>query len=314
MYEMPGFRTPYAMFSGLGAYTQIALPSKFVVGRLYRVTSSAYANLRSAPFVPKEESALNFADNVIEQLSPGTEVEVLDVAASTNTYQGNAYSTKVERGDADGQTRVWVLVRSGSGKIGFIVGDSLSAVPAAGGSSPAQSPAQTSAADQYTGKMYIGTDALNVRASPDSASAAVAKLTKGAAVAVAPSPVGGNPYKAGGKQRNDWRPVMIGSGASAKTGYVAEAFLVKTQPKPAGSAPKPPADPKQTMEAPPSLIVPEESAAPEPTFFEQYRMPILVGGGTLMLVGIGILGYVMWSSRSQTDLAAAPHGRRRHRR
>ena len=176
-----------------------------------------------------------------------------------------------------------------------------------------------------TDTLYVGTDVLNLREKPDSASGSLAKITKGSAVFASPSPVSGQPYTAGGKQRSDWRQVMIGVGASAKTGYVAEAFLVKTQPKPASGAPKPPADPKQTVEAPATTAAPDESASREPTLFEKYRMPILIGGASLMVIGVGIIGYVIWSGRKNRSeepaLASAPGPRmlgawhkRRHRR
>jgi hypothetical protein len=159
-----------------------------------------------------------------------------------------------------------------------------------------------------TDTLYVGTDVLNVREKPDSASSSIAKVTKGSAVFASPSPVSGQPYTAGGKQRNDWRQVMIGFGASAKQGYAAEAFLVSTQPKPASGV-KPPADPAKTVEAPATAIVPDESAAPEPSFFEKYRMSILVGGGLLMVAGIGTIAYAMFSSKKDSAaMEPAPAG------
>ncbi len=326
MYEMPGFRTPYAMFSGLGVFRETGFPAGFTAGNIYKVASSTAANLRKNPFVPAEEYLIGGPDNVVARLDPGTEVELLSTVPATLGPQTRpAYSTTAEHGNNVGKQRTWLAVRSPDGKVGYIASENLapSEVQSSSGAQSRQSP--SSSAMTYGKTLYVGTDALNVRASPNSSAASVAKLTKGAAVSASESPVSGGSYTAGGKSRSDWRAVQIGSGASAKTGYVAEAFLVATQPSPSSGAPKPPADPKQTVEAPAATAAPDESASPEPTLFEKYRMPILIGGASLMVIGVGIIGYVIWSGRKnraeEPALASAPgphmlgaRHKRRHRR
>lgn len=300
MYEMPGLRTPYAMFSGLGVFKSIDTPSDLTPGGIYRVASTTPANLRKNPFIPAEEYLIGGPDNVVAKLDPGTEVELLATVPGTLGPQTRpAYATTVEYGDSKGTQRTWVAVRTPDGKVGYIVAANL--VPSeAAASSQSRSSSAASSGMTYDKTLYVGTDALNVRASPNSASASVAKLTKGAAVFASASAVSGGTYTAGGKTRGDWRPVQIGSGVSAKQGYVAEAFLVSTQPKPASGV-KPPADPAKTVEAPATAIVPDESAAPEPTFFERNRMAILVGGGLLVVAGIGTIAYAMFSSKKDSD-------------